>query len=367
MYIDTVHFPGGVIDHLEELDIFFSRAAFIISHKGESLETLLSVLWYLPASSYVIIVSNCPLEDLPSLAGGLRQVGRDNLFLVHQKDPRLATFFREHGVTNLLGADGLVNDGKGEGMYIGTLCATLLGGSACEWVIFYDADNFVPCALLEYTLAMARLFLAARAEENDRPGLHNVRICWASKPFLDGRDVGAQVLGRCSQVVSPLVSTLFAEVGGSAATILTSNAGEQGMTLRTARTLRFSSRYSVETFQLLDLFAQSHARGNDLALFQQYQARSPHFHQKGDVAHIQRMIAESLGCFPLFAGFTPFRVEQEIHRVCAEMGISPQPPRVYPALDQLDIRADPAFLHPFFLPSRRFGRKPLERELVLNG
>jgi hypothetical protein len=123
MHIDTIRFPGSVIDRLEELGSFFSRTVFIVSHKSESLETLLGVLWYLPEASPTIVVTNCPAEDLSLLADGLRLANRDNLFLVHQKDERIASYFRERGVCNVLGADGLVIDGKGEGMYIGALCA----------------------------------------------------------------------------------------------------------------------------------------------------------------------------------------------------------------------------------------------------
>ncbi len=123
MHIDTIRFPGSVIDRLEEPGSFFSRTVFIVSHKSESLETLLGVLWYLPAASPTIVVTNCPAEDLSPLADGLRLANRDNLFLVHQKDERIASYFRERGVCNVLGADGLVIDGKGEGMYIGALCA----------------------------------------------------------------------------------------------------------------------------------------------------------------------------------------------------------------------------------------------------
>ncbi len=95
MHIDTIRFPGSVIDRLEELGSFFSRTVFIVSHKSESLETLLGVLWYLPAASPTIVVTNCPAEDLSPLADGLRLANRDNLFLVHQKDERIASYFRE--------------------------------------------------------------------------------------------------------------------------------------------------------------------------------------------------------------------------------------------------------------------------------
>ena len=56
----------------------------------------------------------------------------------------MAHFFRAGGVHQILDPDGSIVDGKGEGMYIGTLCALLLGDP--QWVIFFDADNLVPSA-----------------------------------------------------------------------------------------------------------------------------------------------------------------------------------------------------------------------------
>lgn len=350
MHIDTIRFPGSLIDRLEGLGAFFARTAFVVTHKSESLETLLGVLWFLPLSSLVIVVTNCPPQDLHPLAEGLRRANRENLLLVHQKDERIASFFREQGVSNLLGDDGLVIDGKGEGMYIGAACAALRGDRGCEWVVFYDADNFVPSALLEYSLAMARLFLAARLEGEARGQalFHNVRICWAAKPYLNRREGDTtQVLGRCSRVVSPLISAFFQATSGVNAAILTSNAGEQGLTLRTAKALRFSSGYSVETFQLLDLHAHGTSGGKSRVLLQQYQAQSAHFHQKGDEDHIRQMIAESVGCFALFANAIPRRFEQELLGVCAALAISPKQPRVYPPLEQLGFRDDPDFLQRF--------------------
>lgn len=394
MDIQTVRRASILAGNQGELDSFFSRAVFVISHKSESLETLTNVLWYLPVNSAIVVVTNCPQEALPGLALGIsgRLNDHQNIYLVHQKDAFIAAFFRARGVDHLLGADGRVHDGKGEGMYIGTLIAALLPGT--EWVVFYDADNFVPSALLEYSLAMAGLFLAAcgGGQPDDtggrvaqptlagNPALHNIRIGWASKPSLGQQvpavgfprwldpgklwrslasiarerpgakkreDPGAQALGRCTRVVSPLVNLLLEVHHPSPAPIMTSNSGEQAFSMKTALTLRFSSAYSVETFLLMDLLAHSLAEVSGPVLFQQYQAQSPHFHQKGDRTHILRMIAESLGAFHLFPSLLTRGVAYEIERVCAQLSITPVRPRVYPALQTLGVRAAPAFLQPY--------------------
>ncbi len=202
--IDTVRLSHILeTDEFVGLNYFLSHTAFVVCHKSERLEILLGVLWYLPANSPIIVVTNCPENALGEIKRGLAEhlLRHTRTYLVHQKDATIAQFLHDCDVHHILGPDGTVVGGKGEGMYIGTLCALLLGYP--QWVIFFDADNFVPSALLEYTFAMGRLFLSApvrsyasagsaalgedgHAQGGSGPALHNVRICWASKPELGG-------------------------------------------------------------------------------------------------------------------------------------------------------------------------------------
>ena len=259
MNIDTVRLSHILeADEFIGLHYFLAHTAFVICHKHESLETLLGVLWYLPAHSPILVVTNCPEQEFGELKRGLseRLSHHTRIYVIHQKDTFIAQFFRDRGVHALLNSEGAVVDGKGEGMYIGTLCTLLLGYP--EWVLFFDADNFVPSALLEYTFAMGRLFLSAQVRESAATGrgtlvageagrseldqlLHNIRICWASKPD-GGSNLSEKVLGRCTSVVSPLVNGLLEDhFGLHDASIAVSNAGEQGMTITTAQSLRSSS------------------------------------------------------------------------------------------------------------------------------
>jgi mannosyl-3-phosphoglycerate synthase len=369
MNIDTVRFSHILeTNDLADLDYFLSHTAFIVSHKSESVETLLGVLWYLPVNSPIIVVTNCPQDEIEHIKIGLTEhlPHHKKVYLVHQKDEGIADLFNRCGVNSILGRDGNVVDGKGEGMYIGTLCAFLLGYP--EWVVFYDADNFVPSALLEYTLALSRLFMcrgvinrARTDQESDTlvmgrrladwtaPDLHNVRICWASKPALGssppiyrGGNLQEKLLGRCTRVVSPIFSTLLDECFGIRDyTIVSSNAGEQAMTMKTAKTLRFSSKFSVETFQMLDFLF--HAQSAN-AILQQYQAHSPHFHDKKDDEHIKKMIAESLGTFFFFDKWLPRKVKRQLRQVYAELGLEFVSPVVYPALQDLPLVSDETFV-----------------------
>jgi Mannosyl-3-phosphoglycerate synthase (osmo_MPGsynth) len=289
------------------------------------------------------------------------------IYLVHQKEESIARFFESYGVCHIIGEDGKVIDGKGEGMYIGTLCAYQLGYP--RWIVFYDADNFVPSALLEYTLAMSRLFMStssfALVSERDissnvmlseakHPGvdLHNVRICWSSKPDLKNGHLDTRIMGRCTRVVSPLFNELVEGwFGMRDYGISSSNAGEQGMTIKTAISLRFSSGFSVETFQLLDLLFHAHKRKGSAGgiMLQQYLSKSPHFHEKKGDKHIKKMIEESLGSFFHFEDSLPDNVKHQLRIVYDELCLDFVIPSLYPSLQDLQIKRIERFMDQYLL------------------
>jgi len=355
--IQTVQFPHILETRdLTALNDFLSHTAFVISHKSESIETLLRVLWYIPVNSTIIVVTNCQENAREQLAATLktRLADHQQTYLIHQKDPALARFFKAAGVPHILGKDGKVRNGKGEGMYLGALAAQQLG--YLRWLIFYDADNFVPSALLEYTFALCRLFTAVPQPahshtsaaftllpdgfSDDPHTLHNVRICWSSKPDMKNLDLETRVLGRTTRVISPLFEDLLAgwfDLHNHP--ISSSNAGEQGMTLRAATTLRFSSGFSVETFQLLDLFFHAAMEQDQPGevIFQQYLSKSPHFHEKKGERHIKKMIEESLGCFFHFESVLPTQVKVQLKKMYDELRLERVDPIVYPALQDLPL------------------------------
>ncbi len=357
MNIQTVEFAHILeTDDLEALHDFLSHTAFVISHKNESVETLLRVLWYIPVNSTIIIVTNCPEKERDDLARALRTKLAEHrkTYLIHQKDESIARLFDTSGVPHILGTDGKVIDGKGEGMYIGALCAYQLGYP--RWLIFYDADNFVPSALLEYTLAMCRLFMSTPLPTHTRDydtlivqrqtskqmtsDLHNVRICWSSKPDMGNENWDTRIMGRTTRVVSPLFDSLLEGwFGMHDHPISSSNAGEQGMTVKTAASLRFSSGFSVETFQLLDLFFNATAwkKNPEEIIFQQYLSKSPHFHEKKDEEHIKKMIAESLGCFFHFEAALPNTVRVQLQQIYDELQLERVEPTIYPRLRDLPL------------------------------
>jgi mannosyl-3-phosphoglycerate synthase len=370
MNIDTVQFSHILeTGDLPNLHFFLSRTVFVISHKSEKVKTLRQVLWYLPLNSPIIIVTNCQESQKEELRHELKLelTHHQKIYLVHQKEEAIARLFEMYGVYQILGKDGKVIDGKGEGMYIGTLCAYQLGYP--RWIIFYDADNFVPSALLEYTLAMSRLFMSApssaraskRNTSNDvilsvekhlAVDLHNVRICWSSKPELNNVHLDTRILGRCTSVVSPLFNELLEGwFGKQSCEITSSNAGEQGMTVKTALSLHFSSGFSVETLQLIDLLFQAHKRkgGAGRFLLQQYLSKSPHFHEKKGDKHIKKMIEESLGSFFHFEESLPDNVKRQLRLVYDELRLNFVVPRLYPPLQDLRIKRIERFMDQYSL------------------
>lgn len=159
-------------------------------------------------------------------------------------------------------------------------------------------------------------------------------------------------MGRCTRVVSPLFDSLLEGwFGIRDHTISSSNAGEQGMTIQSAISLRFSSGFSVETFQLLDLLfhAVKGAGGHEGVVLQQYQSRSPHFHEKKDDEHIKKMIEVSLGGFLHFEEELPANVRCHLQRLYDELQLERVYPTVYPALGDLPIQRDEALMDRYTL------------------
>ena len=370
MNIDTVQFSHILeTSDLQNLHFFLSQTAFVISHKSEKVKTLREVLWYLPLNSPIIIVTNCPESEKENLTNELKLElsHHQMIYLVHQKEEMIARLFELYGVYQILGKDGKVIDGKGEGMYIGTLCAYQLGYP--RWIIFYDADNFIPSALLEYTLAMSKLFMSAprslfasgrditnngmlSVAKHLDADLHNVRICWSSKPELKNVRLDTRVLGRCTRVVSPLFNELLEGwFGMFGCEISSSNAGEQGMTVETALSLRFSSGFSVETLQLIDLLFQAYKRKGDVGgvLLQQYLSKSPHFHEKKGDKRIKKMIEESLGSFFHFEEWLPDNVKRKLRVVYDELCLNFVIPKLYPPLQDLRIKRIEKFMDHYLL------------------
>ena len=182
--------------------------------------------------------------------------------------------------------------------------------------------------------------------------LHNVRICWSSKPELNNGHLDTRIMGRCTRVVSPLFNELLEGwFGIDGYQVSSSNAGEQAMTVKTAFSLRFSSGFSVETFQLIDLLfqAQKQKGSAERILLQQYLSKSPHFHEKKEDEHIKKLIEESLGSFFHFEESLPDNVKRQLRIVYDELCLDFVIPSLYPSLQDLQIKRIERFMDQYSL------------------
>ena len=79
-------------------------------------------------------------------------------------------------------------------------------------------------------------------------------------------------------------------------------------------------------------------------MLQQYQSKSPHFHEKKGDEHIRRMIAESLGSFFLFEPFLSRKVRRQMWQIYQDFDLELMYPQVYPALKDLSVQAAEPFV-----------------------
>ena len=137
------------------------------------------------------------------------------------------------------------------------------------------------------------------------------------------------------------------------------------MTIKTALSLRFSSGFSVETLQLIDLFFQAYKRKEVVGgfLLQQYLSKSPHFHDKKGDKHIKKMIEESLGSFFHFEEWLPDNVKRKLSLVYDELCLDFVIPKLYPSLQDLQIERIERFMDQYSLSAAASYQDVLVTEL----
>src|ERR671938_388807 len=277
------------------------RIAIVIPIKGERLKLLEGVLSGIPHDCLVIIVSNSPRQPVDryklekdALQQFNRFVGRDALIL-HQRDPGLSEALKEIGYTSILGPDDIVRGGKAEGMVIGMLLAKMAGK---EYVGFIDADNYVPGAVNEYV----KIFASGVAMSQTPYTM--VRVSWIFKPKMSETGLYFSKWGRVSEMTNQHLNSLISYYTGFETEVMrTGNSGEHCMSLKLAELLTFSSGYSIEPYEIVNVLEEFggiiptiHQDAMDKGIeVMQVETRNPHFHEdKGD-DHLKEMVVASLG------------------------------------------------------------------------
>src|SRR5262249_48205668 len=168
--------------------------------------------------------------------------------------------------------------------------------------------------------------------------LHNIRLAWASKVDFREPLPDRQVMGRCTAIVSPLVTTIVESLFGAASPpIWSTNAGEQAMSWDAATTLRFSSGFSNETFQLLDLvFASVGTNGRPRrVILQQFHSVNPHVHTRRNDDHIRNLVAQSMGGILAFRDSLPSAALRAVESVTERYALDTIEPTIYPPIKSL--------------------------------
>lgn len=276
----------------------------VVPVQDEKLKLLDGVLAGIPNPCQIILVSNSSKTPIDRF-----QLERDmvNTFAtytnrpiisVHQKDPHLARAFGEAGYSEILGEDGLVRNGKAEGMIIATMLARLTGRRT---IGFIDSDNYFPGAVLEYCYLYAAGFAMAQSKDYSM-----VRVSWSSKPKIVENNLYFAKWGRSSVITNNFMNKLVSSYTGFETEVIrTGNAGEHALTLDLAMQMGHSAGYSIEPYQLVYLMEQfggieepetpaGEAVIRKAANVFQIESRNPHLHEYKGEEHVERMIEASL-------------------------------------------------------------------------
>jgi mannosyl-3-phosphoglycerate synthase len=285
-------------DQISEIE---RKMAIVIPIKGERLRLLEGVLSGVPHDCLVIIVSNSPRQPVDRYMlerDALQQfnkfVGR-NALIIHQRDPGLSEALKEVGYASMLGPDDIIRSGKAEGMILGMLLAKMAGK---EYVGFIDADNYVPGAVNEYV----KIFASGIAMSKTPYTM--VRVSWIYKPKMSDTGLYFSKWGRVSELTNQHLNSLISYYTGFETEVMrTGNSGEHCMSLKLAELLAFSSGYSIEPYEIVNVLEEFggiiptvHQDAMDKGVeVMQVETRNPHFHEdKGD-DHLKEMVLASLG------------------------------------------------------------------------
>jgi len=291
--------PTGIKIHDEVIRSLEGQMAIVIPVKDEKLQLFEGVISGVPHDCSLIVVSNSSRKKVDrfrlekdTLEQFCRHAQR-SAYIIHQKDAAIAEIAKQAGYTDLIGEDGLVRNGKSEGMVIGLLMAMVLGK---KYIGFIDADNYFPGAVLEYVKSYAAGFSMSTSP------YAMVRILWRYKPKFAGR-LYFKKWGRVSETTNKYLNSLLSAATGFETDIIkTGNAGEHAMTIKLAEILPYASGYAVEPQEIVSILEQSGAvlpapyptvAKHGIDVFQ-IETKNPHLHEEKGVVHLLDMLRSGL-------------------------------------------------------------------------
>jgi mannosyl-3-phosphoglycerate synthase len=284
----------------DEISNILHDLAIVIPIKDEKLKLLEGVLSGIPNECLVIIVSNSsrgPVDRFAMETEAIRQFGRfadKRMIIVHQQDPGVAQVFKRTGYDSILDSEDNIRSGKAEGMIIGLLVAKMYNK---DYVGFIDSDNYVPGAVNEYVKIFAAGFGMSTTP------YCNVRVSWVFKPKVKNNSLQFSKWGRVSEITNKNLNALLATITGFETEIIkTGNAGEHALSMPLAECLHYTSGYSIETREFIDIFEKFGGLApseypqiveKGVEVFQ-IETRNPHFHEDKGSAHLNEMLEASL-------------------------------------------------------------------------
>lgn len=344
--------PFHVIQQIpyERLHEIEKDLAIIIPVKNERLRLLEGVLCGIPHACLPIVLSNSKNEPIDrfrmerNMVDTFCRYAKKKYLIAHQRSPELARIFQVGGYPHLLDDDGLVRNGKAEGMLAGIALANLAGK---KYVGFIDSDNFFPGAVFEYV----RIFSAGLSQGKTPYSM--IRVQWHSKPKIVNAELFFTKWGRVSRVTNQYLNLFLGSYTGYETEILrTGNAGEHALSMPLALALDYSTGFSVETYHFVSLMEKfggvlpspfPEIMKSGVELFQ-IESRNPHLHEtaKG-VDHIREMIEYSLSVL-WHSAICPAGLKKDIAGELRRLKIKfkggePVKLRRYPVLSSLDFKA----------------------------
>jgi mannosyl-3-phosphoglycerate synthase len=216
------------------------------------------------------------------------------LIIIHQQDTGLAEVFKKIDYNSILNGDGSIREGKAEGMVIGTILAKMYHR---DYVGFIDGDNYIPGAVNEYIKIFAAGFGMSATP------YCNVRVSWLYKPKIKDSSLYFAKWGRISEVTNKYLNSMLSHITGFETEVIkTANSGEHALSMPLAECLHFSSGYSVEPYEFLDILEKfggllpseyPEIMEKGIEIFQ-IEPRNPHFHEDKGSEHLKEMLGASL-------------------------------------------------------------------------
>jgi len=283
-----------------EIERIESEMSIIVPVKNENPKVLEGVLSGIPHEALVIIVSNSDRKmidhyrvEMDTVFQFYKLTGRP-FIMVHQRDPAWRDALIEAGYPYLLDDNGLVRNGKGEGMILGLLLAKATGR---KYVGFVDSDNYIPGAVNEYVDIYATGFYMSKSPYT------MIRIRWPYKTKFVGKRFYFRRRGRVSEITNRFINMLLTRLIDFESDIIkTSNAGEHAMTMALAERIGYSSGFSIEPYELVFMLEEytglkkprfSDVMKHTIEIYQ-IEPRNPHVHEERGDKHIAEMLKASL-------------------------------------------------------------------------